>query len=135
MKCPKCNNFDLKSTNDGFYCCICCNRNFNLRSDGQLVDRWGSPLSIVLYPVIFEKFPQSKAEAIALDLYQSISPQKNGGFREFTREEIVFLLSEIKEELASPTQEVKKILNCIGSEQSLREYLGAVALKLEMLIS
>lgn len=93
------------------------------------------PISLVLYPVIFTRSPQTKAEEVAEGLYRSVIPNGERMFREFTIDEIEYLISEIKNELANPTQKVKHILDCAGSESDLRDYLSIVVAKLEVLLN
>lgn len=126
MKCIKCESVELVDNGDNFFTCPECNRRFHLKEDGTLTERWLGPISMVLYPVIFSSSPQSRASDIADSLYQSMIPDGKSLFRSFTTEQIEYLVNEVENELANPTQKVKDILQCTGSESDLREYLSLV---------
>jgi hypothetical protein len=131
MKCIKCESVELVDNGDDFFACPDCNRRFHLKEDGTLTERWLGPISMVLYPVIFTLTPQSRASEIAESLYQSTIPDGKSLFRSFTSEQIQYIVNEIEIELAQPTQKVKDILGCNGSESDLREYLSLVAEQLK----
>lgn len=120
---------------DNFYSCPKCYRSYRMQDDGSLVERWLGPISLVLYAVIFTRSPQARASEIAEGLYQSALPDGNRMFRSFTWAELHYLIDEIEGELSHPTQMVKEILECAGSESDLREYLGLVAKELKYKIS
>ena len=101
-----------------------------ITSNGELVERWLGPLSLILYPVMFERNPQTEAERIAQELYASCQPDRRSLFRSFTREELQQLLSEVRLELHHPTQKVREILDLRGEEADLRQYLAQVAQRL-----
>lgn len=122
---------ELEDKGDNFFTCPECNRRFHLKEDGTLTERWLGPISMVLYPVIFTSSPQSRASEIADSLYQSTIPDGKSLFRSFTFEQIQYLVNEIEIELAQPTQKVKDILGCTGSESDLREYLLLVVEQLK----
>lgn len=137
MNCPRCEAVEAESTSGGkveFVTCPRCGRHFRVTPDGRLVERWLGPLSLVLYPVIFEKRPQNEAERIASELYAASEPGRRSIFRSFSREELRQLLSEIRLELRFPTQNVREILDLRGDEADLREYLAAVAKRLGALM-
>jgi hypothetical protein len=45
--------------------------------------------------------------------------------------QLQYLIDEIESEISHPTQKVKDILKCAGSESDLREYLSLVAKELK----
>jgi hypothetical protein len=120
---------------DTFFSCPECNRRFRMHGDGSLVERWLGPISIVLYPVIFSRSPQSRASEISEGLYQSALPNGKRMFRRLTWDELQYLIDEIEEELSHPSQKVRDILKCTGSESDLREYLGLVVKDLKAKIN
>jgi hypothetical protein len=122
---------ELVDNGNNFFTCPDCNRRFHLKEDGTLTERWLGPISMVLYPVIFTSSPQSRASDIADSLYQSMIPNGKSLFRSFTLEQIEYLVNEVETELAHPTQKVKDILDCKGSESDLREYLSLVVEQLK----
>src|SRR5690606_28032076 len=131
MNCLKCIHVSLHDDGDSFYSCPECNRRFRMNEGGSLVERWLGPISLVLYAVIFTRSPQARAGEIAEGLYQSALPDGKRMFRSFTWEEIDYLIDEIESELSHPTQKVRNIHGCKGSESDLREYLGLVVSELK----
>ncbi len=137
VNCPRCDGVEilLPSTDEvSFVTCQQCNRHFRVTLNGELVDRWLSPLSLILYPVIFDTHPQKEAERIANELYASSQSGGRSIFRSFTREELQQLLSDVRLELEKPTQKVREILDLHGEEADLRQYLAAVAQRLGQLM-
>jgi hypothetical protein len=135
MKCLKCEYIEVIDEGDNFFSCPECNRRFRMHGDGSLVERWLGPISLVLYPVIFSRSPQSRASEISEGLYQSALPNGKRMFRSFTWAELQFVIDEIEDELSHPSQKVRDIHKCIGSESDLREYLGLVAKDLKAKIN
>ena len=131
MKCLKCEDSVLADEGDSFYKCPLCNRRFRRKTDGSLVERWLGPVSAVLYAVIFDRSPKSRASEISEGLYQSVIPNGKSMFRRFTYDQIQYLIKEIEGELSNPTQNVKDILGCVGSESDLREFLSLVVKQLK----
>jgi transposase-like protein len=103
-----------------FYECPNCHRAFARKADGALCFRWRHPISLVLYPVIFEVNPTERCERIA-DMFA----------KQESTEQINAIVQEIKLELADPTQQVRDILDCHASEEDLRKYLRCVAAHLD----
>ncbi len=100
-----------------FFECPNCSRRYSRRDGGVLTDKWGSPISLALYPIIFTKHPQDDADRVAKLVLESD-----------TRQEQKRLVSEIREELARPTQPVSAILSgLMGTEEDVREFLRMVA--------
>jgi hypothetical protein len=98
------------------YACPQCGRHYTLKNSGRLVFRWGHPISLVLYPVIFDEKPSARATEVAGRFVAEQSPEWQSE-----------LIREIELELREPTQAVRDILDCRGSEQELREFLRLVA--------
>ena len=95
-----------------FFSCPRCGRNYARRSGKPLTYRWGHPISLALYPMIFEPAPaQVSAAQIDRLLGQTAF------------DDLAAALAEIRLELASPTQPVRQILDCIAPEAELRQYL------------
>ena len=82
--------------------------------------RWLHPISLVLYPVIFEVDPGQHCERIA-DMFA----------KHESIERIKLIVQEIKLELDDPTQQIRDILKCHASEEDLRKYLLCVADRLD----
>ena len=99
-----------------FFECPKCHRNFARKSGGPLCFRWPHPISLVLYPVIFEVNPGQHCERIA-DMFA----------KQESSERIKLIVQEIRLELDDPTQQIRDILECHASEEDLRIYLRCVA--------
>jgi hypothetical protein len=126
--CLRCKDVGLTPTDtaDGyeFFKCPRCKRRFT-KSPGvtTLHDRWGSPISLVLYLTIFRSDPPAEAESLAVT-YAG----------QFSREEVTMIIKEIRLELADPVQQVRDILGQEQPEEVLREYLRLLADYLESAI-
>ena len=105
-----------------FYICQQCNWKFSQRAGKSLTDAWPSPLSLLLYGIIFDPEPEQKAQAQA----ELLIKQK-------TREEIDLIVKEIRRELENPTQRVSEIhdLAYRPSEEKVRKFLSSVIEYLE----
>lgn len=120
-KCFRCGadlEIDTRSKTDEitFFDCRPCRRSY-ARALGQgLTDRWLSPISLALYPVIFSSNPANEAERLAA-----------GHARGRSRKQLQVLLDDIREELAHPRQRVRDILGIAASEENAREYLRRFA--------
>jgi transposase-like protein len=99
-----------------FYRCPACHRNFARKAGGALHFRWLHPISLVLYPVIFELHPMRLCERYAAI---SVEPEST--------EYLKLTIQEISLELDDPTQQIRDILDCRASEDDLRKYLRCVA--------
>ena len=99
-----------------FFDCPKCDRNYAQKPGGALCFRWQHPISMVLYPVIFEANPAERCERIA----DMVAKQESS-------ERIKLIVEEITLELDDPTQQVRDILDCLASEENLRKYLSCVA--------
>jgi len=95
-----------------FFMCPRCARNYALLPGKSLTYRWGHPISLALYPMIFNRAPADVSPARIDALLAKTD------FRD-----LAAALVEIRLELASPTQEVKDILDCVAPEAELRKYL------------
>jgi hypothetical protein len=122
LYCLRCKTTELVGSPRGssFFECPKCHRGFIRETDGTLRFCWPHPISLVLYPVIFEADPGQHCERIA-DLFVK---EKSG-------EQIDLLIQEIKLELEDPTQQIRDILTARASEEDLRNYLRCVADRLE----
>ncbi len=98
-----------------FWECPRCHRRFTQQESGALTERWGGALSLVLYGVIFDEYPQQRAASVASRLGH------------LDRD---WLVAEIELELRSPSQSVREIHDLSASEEDLREFLGLVAAEL-----
>jgi hypothetical protein len=131
--CLRCKDSELEVLSDSspeitFYACPTCGRHYAKQPGESLHDRWLSPLSGVLYGVIFGLKPQKRAKEMAEHFYQG---------REFCTEEWlkVYVLGDIQSELEHPKQKVKEILEGMrASEEDLREYLRLFAEELKALL-
>ncbi len=133
MNCPRCEAVELELTlgnHVSFAECPRCHRQFRVTAAGDLVEKWLGPLSLVLYPVIFETRPQNEAERIANELYAASKPGRRSIFRSFSRDELGRLLAEMRLELEHPSQKVRDVLALHAEEEDLRQYLARVAERL-----
>jgi hypothetical protein len=125
--CLRCEDVRLTSTDsaDGyeFFKCPQCERRFAKSPDkASLHDRWGSPISLVLYNTIFAPDPPAQAESLAATFAV-----------QFSREEVTTIIEEIRLELSDPVQQVRDIHDQDQPEEALREYLRPLADHLEQL--
>jgi hypothetical protein len=103
-----------------FFECPECHRNFAQKAGSGLCFRWPQPIGLLLYPVIFEADPLPHCERVA------------GMFaKQESAERVERIVREIRLELDDPTQQVRDILECLASEEDLREYLRCVTGRLE----
>jgi hypothetical protein len=122
IPCPRCKAVRLDVVESAaeitFFACPSCRRSYARRPGGALTDRWGSPLSLALYGVVFEPDAIPHAARIADQL-------SRGHDAEYVRH----LAREIECELDEPTQRVSEILDmsAVKSEEHLRIFLRLVA--------
>lgn len=119
QNCLRCETVKLIVLHDSskeitFYECPNCSRHFAQKLGQGLCDRWLSPISLVLYGVIFERQPQ--------DAYQRIAEL----FLKQRADDIPFFIEEITQELQKPTQNVCDILGLQQNEQDVRAFLQLV---------
>ena len=100
--------------------CPKCQRHYTKESGQSLHDRWLSPLSLALYPIIFNSNPESRVKEIA-DLLK----------RDFSQKKLDILINDINDELNNPKQKLKEILNLKASEQDIREFLALLRDKIQ----
>jgi hypothetical protein len=116
LSCLRCNS-ELNITSPTpkeitFYQCPQCDSHYTLHEDKSLTDRWGMPISLVLYGVIFVKRPVNSARSIA----------EKFALRDDI--DLAFLIKNIQNELQEPTQKVSKMLNFVyPDETAMREFL------------
>jgi hypothetical protein len=118
--CPRCKTATLTPLPDSasdvrFFACPQCRRQYAQAPGGALSFRWGHPISLALYPVLFDLDPGPRAPDVARDM-----------LRRWTPEEARFALAEIQLELDSPTQDVRDILGSRAPEDRCREFLAAL---------
>ena len=118
--CLRCKTAELVPVDSparmSFFECPRCRRNFTRTADGALVFRWGHPITLLLYPVIFESHPVERCEGLASEFVRGQSI-----------ESVQLAIQEIRLELGDPTQQVRDTVQCCASEQDLRAYLQCVA--------
>jgi len=122
--CLRCKTMELSELDSpegiSFFECPKCHRPFARKSGGALCFRWLHPISLILYPVIFEANPGQSCERVADMLAEQESSER-----------IKLIVQEIRLELDDPTQQVRDILECHASEAELRKYLRCVADRLD----
>lgn len=122
-----------------FFRCAPCKRDYALRPGGNLVDRWLSPISLVLYPIIYSTRPQDDVERVVRMLRTPCEEDRDDldeESEEDHRAKVATIVSDIRAELARPTQRVRDILELQSDEQvvteaDVREFLREVADRLE----
>lgn len=101
LKCYRCEGVLEKLPESvpkvAFFECLTCGWHFAKVPGKNLHDRWLSPLSIVLYSIIYAKDPSEHSESIADSISQ--------------REDADLIIREIDQEIAHPKQKVSEILN------------------------
>jgi hypothetical protein len=102
-----------------FLACPTCARRYAQRTGGALTFAWGHPISLVLYPVLFEAAPLARVDDIAHRLLEQWTP-----------EQVRAAIAEIELELASPTQPLRDILDNQASEELCRVYLASLVIAL-----
>lgn len=114
--CYRCDNeLSLVSSGDEkvlFFSCPACNSRYARNSNKGLHDRWGMPLTLPLYDVIFDEHPAPRA----VDIAQSFV--KRGDI------DLEVLIAHIDDELANPKQRLSAIHNARASEFQLRGFLS-----------
>ena len=120
MRCYRCQSELVRSNPDDprdieFYTCSGCNFRYSRKTGQEIHDAWMTPLTYILYAVLFEAEPTSKAKAVAHRLKND--PKVN----------IDFLRGFIRDELEHPKQKVSEILNfAYPDEVKLREFMSLV---------
>jgi hypothetical protein len=103
-----------------FFRCPNCGREFYRASGGALVFRWGHPISLLLYPVIFDERPGERCAEVAASFAGQHEPAA-----------VRFAIEEIRLELSDPAQPIGEMVRCRASESDLRDFLRCVADRLE----
>ena len=117
--CLRCPGVELRrlpeSTKDiVFFECPSCQRHYAQKLGHSLTYRWGHPVTLPLYMVLFDSVPWSRAQATAEQFLKDRS-----------RDEVARMIEEIELELHHPTQNVRDILDNRASEEKCREFLHA----------
>ena len=118
--CIRCGNFLDKQSSE-FYRCVNCKRDYTKTRNNIIVDKWLSPISLVLYGIIFEtsKIPD---QTINFQIAQ---------LEKFSKEEISIIINDIQEELDNPKQNVVEILDLNCGEENVRDYLQRLLVKIK----
>lgn len=125
LHCLRCQDLPLRELPGSpheitFYACPGCERQYARERGGPLQYRWRHPLTLALYPVIFEASPAPLAPRVA------------SSFRaDWPEEKIEAMVREIRLELDDPTVSVRAQMDCRASEEDLREYLRRLTSCLE----
>ena len=122
LRCKKVRLDVLESDAEiAFFACARCGRQYARKAGRELVFRWGNPLSLALYGVIYEADAPPHAARIADQLARDRDAAALDRF-----------IREIELELADPTQAVTEILPMAvpKSEENLRQFLRLVAVQL-----
>lgn len=104
-----------------FYRCPGCHSNYARRKDGALTDRWGMPISLALYPLIFEQDYESSVRPVLLGIL-GLGKAYADAF-----------LDDIRLELAAPRQELSRMhkFRFLG-EADLRGFLKTLEVALTL---
>lgn len=129
LRCLRCKTVPLAETGPAdprvaFFECPTCGRQYARQPGGALTFRWLHPISIVLYPVLFDEAPVGRAAEVAAAIV-----------RNQPTDQLAALAREIRLELAEPTQPVRDILDSRSSEDDLREFLRLVAEQVEAFLA
>ena len=124
-KCFRCGNTlvileDLKEII--FYECQHCMRGYAKKPKQNLTDRWLSPISLVLYEIIFEteRISDLRIQRIAEDIK-----------KRWNKERINLFIDDALEELKTPRQKLVDMLGLKGTEENTRDYLNRLIKRLE----
>jgi hypothetical protein len=125
-RCFRCGVADLaplpSPQGAAFFRCPRCEREFFRTASGALVFRWGHPISLILYPVLFDEDPAARCAQVAALFAEQSPPEK-----------LRQAIDEIRLELNHPAQPVREIVGCRASEAALRDFLRCVASQLDSL--
>jgi len=120
MKCYRCHS-ELKLTNPDdprdieFYICLGCNFRYSRKIGQEIHDAWMTPLTYILYAVLFDAEPTSRAQAVA------------DGLKNNPKVNLDLIRGFILDELEDPKQKVSEILNfAYPDEVKLREFMRLV---------
>lgn len=123
--CLRCSHSALKPADSppDLQCWVCptCGRGYAKKPGNPLTFRWGHPISLALYPVIFDPDPAARAADVARRLAA-----------QWTAEEAGQVVAEITLELETPTQPVRSIVDNVASEEACRAYLESLVAQLAL---
>ncbi|WP_019668337.1 hypothetical protein [Eudoraea adriatica] len=123
--CFRCNKplyLTEKLEDISFYNCASCKRNYAKEPGKDLTDRWMSPLSIVLYDIIYNK------ERISDETIEIVADRINT----YETKQIEAIIDDINEELVNPKQKLIAILDLHGTEENARDYLKRLVKRLKV---
>jgi hypothetical protein len=127
LRCLRCKTTELVPLDSpaevSFFECPACHREYTARKEGDLTFRWGHPITLLLYPVIFDPDPLGRCESVAADFVLGRDPKT-----------VRKAIQEIRLELDDPTQQVRDTVDCWAAESALRVYLRCVANRIEACI-
>jgi hypothetical protein len=103
-----------------FFECPGCHRQYARKADGALVFRWRHPITLLLYPVIFDERPMERCASVAATFE-----------RDQSKEMIQAAIDEVRLELDEPRQPLRETLDCRATEEELRAFLHCVAERLK----
>jgi hypothetical protein len=126
--CFRCTN-ELITTNVfddiTFYECQQCERNYAKATGRSLTDRWGSPISIPLYSIIFttEIVEEEEVKELALTFQENYSKKR-----------IAIIIDDIDEEIKHPKQKIVDMLDLKGTEEIARDFLKRLSAEMKKLL-
>ena len=128
-RCLRCDDATLVRVDDGaaagaFFRCPGCGQDYAQFPGRSLTFRWGHPISLALYPVLFEARP-ADIEPSSIDRQLAA----------IDTAELRAAVKEIRLELDRPTQAVRDILESRAPEPELRRYLQLYAERAEMALA
>jgi len=103
-----------------FFACPRCHRQYARKAGQGITDRWGSPISIALYPIIFSTQPAELADHVARLFLDGRTALEMPA-------ELAQLVADIRDELERPKQRVRDILDVAGCEDDVRAFLRLLA--------
>jgi hypothetical protein len=124
LRCKTVRLSKLPESNDesAFFECPNCGRRFSRIKDGNLVERWLSPISLLLYFIIFSRKPVQEVDRVVAHLL---------AVEQWPREKLDEIIKEVTLELEEPTQQVREILDLKASEEDVRAYLRVMVERLK----
>jgi hypothetical protein len=121
LRCKTVELIPLDSPSDiAFFECPGCHRQFARDEKGSLHFRWGHPITLLLYAVIFDEHPAEHCESAA-----------NTFIKTQSADYLQLAVQEIRLELNDPTQQLRDTVKCSASEPELRAFLACVAARIE----
>ncbi len=124
--CFRCNN-DLVITDEHntitFYKCDICKRGYAKSAGKSLTDRWLSPISIVIYDIIYvkQKVSDKIVEGNAMRFLKRLDKEK-----------MEALIEDIDDEINNPKQKLVDMLDLKGTtEEIARDYLRRLSIEIK----